>query len=200
MLEPMNAFSRLPLHASRHVLVVLACCIVAACGSMLPREESNRTTPWDTFDAARASYDRIEPFATTDADLRGLGLDPYRDPNIAILNAMDLLRKVLGSGTLPLSALDAPLRDCLADGSHCRAYQVEVKHIERKREGSFWLDFLTFRRTTRVTGWEFSALIVLKDDLVVYKLWSGQPTIREVEQSTKPLGPLQEIGESLRPR
>ena len=50
------------------------------------------------------------------------------------------------------------------------------------------------------TGWRFNALVVLKDDLVVYKLWGGQPTIRETEKDTRPLGPLQNLGESLRPR
>ena len=167
---------------------------------MLPTEESDRKTPWDSFEAARAIYDRITPKETTNADLKTLGLDPFHDPNIVILNYADLLRKLIGNGSVPFEVLEPPLRDCLADGDRCLGYEIEVKHIERKREGNFWLDFLTFRRTTNVSGWQFNALLVMKNDLVVYKLWGGQPTIKEVERDTKPLGPLQNIGESLRPR
>ena len=180
--------------------LILGCVLLASCSALLPREQSDRRTPWDSFESARATYDRITPMETTTAGLKALGLDPYHDPNITILNYADLLRKLIGNGSVPFNVLEQPLRDCLSDGDQCLGYEIDVKHIERKREGSFWLDFLTFRRTTHVYGWEFNALIVLKNDLVVYKLWGGQPTIKEVEQDTKPLGPLQNIGESLRPR
>jgi hypothetical protein len=48
-----------------------------------------------------------------------------------------------------------------------------------------------FRRRTEVTGWEFTAVIVMKDDLVVYKLWSGMAAINAYIESKKPLGPQQ---------
>jgi hypothetical protein len=45
-----------------------------------------------------------------------------------------------------------------------------------------------------VTGWEFNAFIVLKNDLVVYKISGGKPKIDELVDQKKPLGPLQDIG------
>jgi hypothetical protein len=178
----------------------LTCLLLGACASLLPTEESASRTPWGSFDEARATYERIMPMETTVSELRELGFDPYQDANIAILNYADLLRRLVGNSGVPFALLDAPLRDCLEEGEHCTAYEIDVKHIERKREGSFWLDFLTFRRTTNVSGWRSNALVVLKDDLVVYKLWGGQPTIKETEKDTRPLGPLQGLGESLRPK
>ena len=42
----------------------------------------------------------------------------------------------------------------------------------------------------------FNGVILIKGDLVVYKLTGGQPVIHEYEESKNPLGPLQGIGES----
>jgi hypothetical protein len=48
-----------------------------------------------------------------------------------------------------------------------------------------------------VTGWRFNALILFVDDLVVYRSWGGQPAVNEVEVTSNPLGPLQDVGPSL---
>ena len=63
----------------------------------------------------------------------------------------------------------------------------------RKRYGNFFLDFFNFERRTKVTGWEFNAVLIIKDDLVIYKLISGQPAIQEYEEANNPLGPLQAV-------
>jgi hypothetical protein len=46
---------------------------------------------------------------------------------------------------------------------------------------------------SRKKGWNFKALIIIKDDVVTYKLRSGQPNVDRFEKKTKPLGPLQEL-------
>ena len=40
---------------------------------------------------------------------------------------------------------------------------------DRRREGSFWLDFLNVRRTTNIKGWWFDALIVVTDGKVLFR-------------------------------
>jgi len=47
------------------------------------------------------------------------------------------------------------------------------------------------------TGWKFGALIVVIDNKVVYKQWSGSPRIEETDLRRNPLGPLQGAGQSL---
>ena len=42
-------------------------------------------------------------------------------------------------------------------------------------------------------------MFVLKQDLVIYKLWSGTPRIQEYGKKRNPLGPLQGIGSSVKP-
>jgi len=78
-------------------------------------------------------------------------------------------------------------------------YFMEPSRIERNRVGNFTLDFLNFKRDTLTTGWKFGALIVVINNQVVFKQWSGRPRIEETELRRNPLGPLQGIGESLKP-
>ena len=79
----------------------------------------------------------------------------------------------------------------------CRAVEVDISNSRSERVGSFFLDFLNFRRKTEISGWRFNAVVVLKDDVVVYKLWGGRPMIKEVTESRNPMGPLQGGGEKL---
>ena len=78
-------------------------------------------------------------------------------------------------------------------------YLMQSSRISRKRIGNFPLDFLNFRRTTLTTGWKFEALIVVVDTMVVFKQWSGQPKIETTELQANPLGPLQGMGETIKP-
>lgn len=186
------------MNAPRIPIVLLALAL-AGCSSLLPKEDTITQSGWQTFDEARGAYDRIVPGVTDAIGLAELGLDPFKDPNIAILNYADLVRRLAGNASGAPDYLDPAVRDCVLAREGCRAYEVDIKHVERKREGNFWVDFLNFRRMTNITGWRFNAVLVLKGDRVVYKLWSGLPATREVENVHHPLGPLQGIGESLRP-
>ena len=137
---------------SMRLIAILMGSLLGACTGLLPKEVSESKTHWSSFEEARATYERITPMETTVKELREIGLDPYQDPNIAILNYADLLRRLVGNSSVPFEVIDEPLRDCFEDGEHCLAYEIDVKHVERKREGNFWLDFLTFKRTTNVSG------------------------------------------------
>ena len=55
------------------------------------------------------------------------------------------------------------------------------------------LDVLGFQRETHTAGWRFNGLILLKDEVVVYKLTGGQPAIQQTEENQNPLGPVQAI-------
>lgn len=78
----------------------------------------------------------------------------------------------------------------------CKGYEVEQRSTTRHRYGNFWADFLNFHRKMDIVGWRFKGVILIRDDVVVYKLTGGQPAIHEFESSNNPLGPLQGFGES----
>ncbi|WP_298294255.1 hypothetical protein [Thiomonas sp.] len=189
--------------ASRRVLLAAAglalLLALGGCASLLPRGAAQTSKPWTDFSQAHAAFERIEPYVTTTAQLKADGIDPLTTPNVIILNYADIVRRLV-----PPSGSDVPLdrgiRDCLLAQAACRGYEIEQRHIDRKRVGNFWLDFLDFRRETVTTGWRFNMLLLVVDDRVVYKLWGGQPEISETEVTRNPLGPLQGIGQSLRPQ
>ncbi|MDD1633472.1 MAG: hypothetical protein LUP91_14860, partial [Methylococcaceae bacterium] len=91
---------------------------------------------------------------------------------------------------------DDGVKECIAARTGCIGYEVDHRMIKRKRIGSFWLDFLNFKRDTDVTGWRFSAVLLLKDNVVIYKITGGQPKIHDTDLTRNPLGPLQGFGES----
>jgi hypothetical protein len=181
----------------RAAVAVLAVALSASgCTSMLPRGTSVTQSPWVSYEEAQGVFDSIVLRKTTLTDLKKLQLDPQSNPNIAILNYSDVLRRFVPPVHIDAYQLDEGVRDCIAARSDCRGYEINQQSIARQRNGSFWGDFLGFTRTTHVTGWRFNGVVLVKGDTVVYKLTGGQPSILEHEQNHNPLGPLQDIGGS----
>ena len=172
----------------------LVALLLAGCSAMLPHGEEIRVSRWSSFEEAKQAFDAVEPYVSDTTHLRGLGFDPDANPNVRILNYLEVLDRVLPDKVLTRDDLAPGLQDCVAAGEACRAFEVNQRETHNKRYGNFVADFLNFRRKTEIRGWEFNAVIVLRDKLVVYKIWSGKPNILEKETKTNPLGPLQGIG------
>jgi hypothetical protein len=176
--------------------VVLVAVSSAGCSSLLPKAESETDAPWKTFDDAKRTYDSIEPGRTTLDELKQLGFDPYGNRNVTVLHFSDVVAKYAPS-SIRDEYLEPGIRECLQMPTKCSAYSIEHRQIHRDRVGNFFLDFINYRRRTEITGWRFTAVIVIIGERVVYKSWSGVPAISEVEQATNPLGPLQDSGPAL---
>lgn len=179
-------------------LLFLLSAALAACSSMLPTSRQEVNNRWQDFEDVKKSFDQIVPFRTDMATVRKLGFDPSQTPNLQILNHSQVVRTVLPSPLPEPSMIPPGILDCMKAQEGCVGYFMEPSHIDRKRVGNFMLDFLNFKRDTLTTGWKFGALIVVIDDTVVYKQWSGSPRIEESEFRRNPLGPVQGTGESLR--
>jgi hypothetical protein len=171
--------------------------LLAGCASLLPRSKEVTASPWATYRQAQATFDRIIPGKTTAEDLRELSLDPEIVPNIAILNYSDVLRRFMLNQSVTLSDLDRGVQECVMAKTVCRGLEINQKLVKKHRNGSFWLDLFGFKRETHIEGWRFNGLVLLKDDVVVYKLTGGQPVIHESEHTQNPLGPVQSIGNRL---
>lgn len=177
-------------------LVVVVTAFAAGCSSLLPKAESETEVPWKTFDDAKRMYDSIEPRRSTLDEVKRLGFDPHENRNVTVLHFSDIVARFAPS-SIRDEYLEPGIRECLQMQTRCSAYSIEHRQIYRKRVGNFFLDFINYKRRTEVTGWRFAAVIVVVDDHVVYKSWSGVPAISEVEQTTNPLGPFQDSGPSL---
>ena len=59
------------------------------------------------------------------------------------------------------------------------------------------LDMLKMKRETHSSGWRFTALLLVKDGVVLYKLSGGQPSIHEIAQTEDILAPVQALSSKL---
>ena len=180
----------------KNFIGLLAAFLLSACSSLLPTAQDKSVQPWASFEEAKASYDRIEPFVTDLDVVRELGFDPFKTPNIRILNHAQVVQTVLPPPMRENGAVPPGIVECMKARESCQGYLMEPRRIKKDRVGNFMLDFMNFKRETLTTGWKFGALIVIVGDKVVYKQWSGSPNIQEESVQKNPLGPLQGAGSS----
>lgn len=178
---------------------VMVLILTGGCTGMLPAGRQETITPWHSFEDAKATYDKIDPYSTSVAELHALGYDPKRTANVTILNYSLVAKTVLPNSNIALEDQPQGIRDCVRAEKKCIGYSLEQSQIKRKRIGNFFMDFLNFDRETEITGWRFAALIVLVDGTVVYKQWSGQPLVHQMDRNRNPLGPLQGAGDKVIP-
>lgn len=162
---------------------------------MLPRARSE-SSPFKTFEEARTAIDALVPMKSDVAALTKMGIDPVKQPNTTILTQADIVRRFAPS-VLKREDLDPGVLACMEAREACRGWEITGAHILKARTGNFFADFANFSRRSETTGWRFNALILLVNDVVVYRAWGGQPSVNEVEVNTNPLGPLQEMGPAI---
>jgi len=187
-----NSFMKISAAVPLTIFVIL----LSGCSSLLPSGEEEVKSPWSTFDEAKAAFDQIIPNETSVEHLSELGFDPYKTPNIKILNHLDVSRLFEYEPGFD-DHFPPGLISCMEAKQACQAYDAQIKDIHKKRVGNFLLDVFVVKREEHKTGWQFRALILLVDKKVVYKLWSGSPMLDETSRKKNPLGPLQELGPAL---
>ena len=167
--------------------------LVSACANMLP-EGRTRSTPFETFEEARAAIEALVPMKSNRQELEQNGFNHNKHPNINILTQADVVRRFLPSSLVKREELDPGILACLEAREACRGMEIIVSKIEKVRNGGFWSDFFNFERHTVITGWRFNATVLFVNDLVVFRTWGGQPRVNEIENVRNPLGPLQGVG------
>ena len=176
-----------------NLLIIILCLFsFSGCSGLLPVAKTTDKSPWDTFGQVKESYDLIIPFETTSKELKQLGFDPYSTPNIEILNYLAIIARFMPNSSITKEDLGAGLRGCIEAKNACLAYELKLQKIKSKRQGNVVLDILRFKRLAHQTGWRFSSLVVMVDDLVVYKIWDGKPLIDGEIYKKNPLGPFQD--------
>jgi hypothetical protein len=199
MMPSLYSTAPVPRASGRWTLALLAVCTLAlsGCANLLPKSRAEVSSPWDSYEQARATLQFIVPYKTTAAELKAQGIDPYVTPNVQVLNYSDILLRFPVTASLSPDHLDRGLRECLEAGDDCKGYTISVRDIKRDRVGNFWADALRFSRVVDVSGWTFDAIVLVVEGRVVYAIHGGQPLVKERETSRQPLGPLQNWGDSL---
>src|SRR4051812_18845154 len=94
------------------LLVVALSVLLAGCSSLLPRSKETTASPWQSYQEAQTTFDKIVPGQTTIGDLKLLALDPELYPNISILNWADVQRRFVPHASITMSDLDTGVREC----------------------------------------------------------------------------------------
>ncbi|MDM8558605.1 hypothetical protein [Candidatus Parabeggiatoa sp. HSG14] len=179
------------------VLYMFMLLMSTGCAGLLPSLEQTTKSPWRSFEEAKKSFDKIESQRTTKEELKKLGFDPFEVPNVELITYLELIERFMPNQSIRMEDLDEGVRSCLQARDVCQGYEIGPQMIDSKRYGNVFLDLFNFRRKTITTGWHFTALIVLKDGLVVHKVWGGSPNVSKFEDKRNPLGPLQDISKAL---
>ncbi len=177
------------LFALSSICFIFLCC---GCSAMLPESRSSVESSWGSFEQAKLAFDKVTPHNTTSDELAKLGLAPFVTPNIKILSYLDIIKRFMPNASITKADMDQGIQQCLDTKDTCQAYEINLHKLKNKRYGNVFLDLFHFKRKSHKYGWNFWALIVLSNDLVVYKIWSGQPKVDEYLYRKNPLGPLQE--------
>lgn len=180
------------------LLMAVLLLIFPGCQRLLPSTVVTIKSPWQDFNGAKLSYEKIIPGVTTADDLKKNGYDPAVMPNIKIMNVTEIVNLFLPNPSIRIQDLDPGIQKCIESKDRCTAYQILPSVININRIGNFWLDLFTFKRHTVSTGWEFRGLITIVDNVVTYKdPPGGRPLIHSEQVEVKPLGPAQEIGNAI---
>ncbi len=174
------------------LVLILGVATLSACSTMLP-ETHTKTTSFQSFEEARAALEALEPRKSDRQTLESYGFGPAQHPNMTLLTHADVAHRYVPSALLKREDLDPGILACLEARDACRGVEIIGARISKVRTGWFWPDFFNFHRRTETTGWRFTAMVLLVNDQIVYRSWSGQPKIDEVEIVKRPLGPLQNI-------
>lgn len=177
------------------LVVVVLLLMLTGCASLLPSTKITIQSPWEDFDGAKLTYEKVVPGVTNVADLKKLGFDPFVVPNIRIMTATEVVNIFLPNPSIKMEDLDPGIQKCIESKDRCTAYQILPSMLNTNRIGNFWLDLFTFKRHTVNTGWEFRGLLTIVDEVVTYRdPPGGRPLIHTDQVDVKPLGPIQEIG------
>lgn len=169
---------------------------LAGCTALLPHGRSRAVGPFQTYEEASQAAARIVALHTRPDELKALGFDLQAGANVTLIPYPEIVARLTPHPNVPLLKLDPGIRLCAEEQAACRGYLFRFEQQQRQREGNFWLDFFNVRRTTRIHGWWFEALIVVSGDRVLFHNVGGQALAERVERQTNPLGPLQPAGEA----
>jgi hypothetical protein len=175
----------------RRVALALTLAGLAGCAALLPTVRNDQRGGFGSYEQARDALALVLPYRTTRDELKALGFDVEGSANVRLVGYPQVVGLLMPNPNLAPEQVDAGIRDCVAARDACRAYLFELGITLRERQPPVLLDLLDFRRVTRVSGWRFEGLIVMRNGVVLFVSHGGEPRIERTERRSNPLGPFQ---------
>lgn len=175
------------------VVLCTSLVVLAGCGGLLPDQQIQTATPFQTYDQVVDSFDQIVPGMTNAQDLPNLGFDP-KTANVDVLSYVDVEGRFMQAPGLRWEHLDPAVQACIRAQIYCTGYVFHPSHTSAKRLGALVPDVLGFERITRSTRWSADVILLVMNGRVVHKVFSGTPRAENLDDRKQPLGPLQDLG------
>ena len=177
----------------KHLILISVLTGSIGCSSLLPTTVTRTHSHWDNYNDVKSIVHHIHAGQTLD-DIKNLGVDVDKTANIEVLTHLDVAKRFgligLKDPNLKVPVGVQRMVDAAEKG---RGYELTIENTVDRRVGSFWKDFLNFKRVNRTTGWKFSVLIITVDNKIEYVLHKGNPNINKVTTEKNPLGPFQKL-------
>jgi len=172
---------------------------LVGCGGLglLPHETKASSNSFQSYEQVQSAYTDVVPGQTRLTDLPKLGFDTATTPNVEVLSYLGVIERFMPRSTMSFDHLAPPVQACIESQDRCSAFVFHPQHVESRRLGNIFLDLLGFQRKTVATGWTAEVVLLMQDGHVAYKLMSGRPRVEDFHDEVTPLGPLQDIGNTV---
>lgn len=181
-------------HALKTTIAALGALSLTACGGgkvLLPSTTSESSKTFQNYEQVETAYIAVAPGKTNSAELAKLGFSVKSSPNIEILTYVGVVER-LPQDARTKGAIPPPVQACFDAGDRCSAYIFRPGRIESHHVGNTVLELTGFESSTVDEGWSAEVMLLIQDDVVVYKQMNGQPLIGDEQRTIQPLGPLQD--------
>ena len=104
----------------RCIVCFCTCLLLCSCVNLLPRDDSEQPSGFDSFEAAAQVFDKIVAYRTTVEQLRALGFDLQSSPNVTLISYPQLTGRLAPDRGVPFEAIGPGIRDCILARLHAR--------------------------------------------------------------------------------
>ncbi|HEX3674792.1 MAG TPA: hypothetical protein VHU87_10995 [Rhizomicrobium sp.] len=172
---------------------------LVGCGGLglLPYQTDVKNTNFRSYDSVQIAYKQIAPGVTRESQLSELGFDAASAPNVEVLSYLGVIERFMPRDSIKFDNLDPAVQSCIQARDRCTAYVFKPERLHQQRTGNWFLDVLGFERTTVSYGWSAEIVLLMQDGRVAYKVMSGRPRIQDYHDNVQPLGPLQDLGNTM---
>jgi hypothetical protein len=184
---------------ARVVASLLVTTVLVGCGGLglLPRKADIKNTNFRSYVAVEAAYQTISLGTTRASDLGQIGFDAVESPNVEVLSYLGVIERFMPRDSIKFDQLDPAVQNCIDSRDRCSAYIFKPERIHEERTGNWFLDILGFERESVSYGWSAEVMLLVQDGRVVYKVMGGKPRINNYQDDVEPLGPFQNLGNTV---
>jgi len=179
------------------LLALLLTTAGCASGGSLQRTEILESDPrWKNLDVVQSTFEKIIPGVTRANNLNELGFGGS-ERNVRWLSDLSLRKHFLQESNYEAGDNDTIPKEvikCLKQGVKCYGLVISIEHLQTIGKESFSSRIIKRKRIDEITGWKFSATIVILEDTIVYaKINDVTEKIYAIKEKKDPLKIFEEL-------